>query len=182
MPVWTTDEVLGFLARVEPALDQLDHYQLLDVPIDAGPQAIDDAFHRLAAALHPERHGRTLASDQLARLSTVYRRIAEAHRVLTDPLLRDVYLRDMARQAFAAPTQPPKSPRRASVTAPPLDPVEAAELARISPKAQSLYRRALAALRTGDRTSALLNLRMALASHPDSGFLKDALAGLVARK
>jgi hypothetical protein len=46
----------------------------------------------------------------------------------------------------------------------------------LSPRAQTLYRRAQTALRTGDRSSAVLNLRMALSIHPQSTLLKAALA------
>jgi curved DNA-binding protein CbpA len=210
MRTWSRREVLAFLDRVEPVLGGMDHFELLDVEPDAGDPAIQRAFHGMAAALHPDRHRRELTAEQHERLTIVYARIAEAYRVLRDPALRDGYLREAARQIAeretgAAPsgrTSDPLVARNqpiapvgrtaagtrpaAASTAPPmgddggLD--EAAQLARISPKAQSLYRRAQAALRTGDRTSALLNLRMALAAHPTSTLIKDALARLAGKK
>jgi curved DNA-binding protein CbpA len=207
MPVWSRREVLAFLDRVEPELACLDHYDLLDVAADAGDEEIQDAFHGMAAALHPDRHRRELTAEQLERLTIVYARIAEAYRVLREPMLRQVYLRDMARavaaqrrcaEPLAANSEPIASqrivpstlpPRSMANTAPPAGlavsgaaPGVADELARINPKAQSLYRRAQAALRTGDKTSALLNLRMALAAHPTSTLIKEALARLEGRK
>lgn len=121
----------------------------------------------MAAGLHPDRHRNTLDPEQLERLVIVYARIAEAYRVLRNPKHREQYLREIARA---------QSESGESVADSAQDP-EAA-LALLSPKAQQLYRRAMAARRTGDTASATLNLRMALAKHPQSGFLRAALQDL----
>ncbi len=149
-----------------PALEGLDHFELLDVAPDADDKTIQAAFHNMAAGLHPDRHRNILSPEQHERLIQVYARIAEAYRVLRSPEHRENYLLDEAKRREA--TLPPASDSQ--------DP--AAALALLSPKAQQLYRRALAAHRIGDKASAVLNMRMALAKHPQSGFLKDALKHL----
>ena len=158
---------MTYLDRVKPALDTSDYFQLLDVSPDADNETIQAAFHTMAAGLHPDRHRNSLSTEQHEQLIVAYARIAEAYRVLRNPEHRETYLRKMARV---------ESKSEVSVVAEPQDPENA--LALLSPKAQQLYRRAMAARRTGDMPSAALNLRMALSKHPQSGFLRAALADL----
>ena len=166
MRPWSKRELLAYLDRVLPALEGLDHFELLDVPPDADDKTIQGAFHNMAGGLHPDRHRNVLTPSQHERLIVVYARIAEAYRVLRSPEHREAYLIDEAkRRQTEAPA--PRAPQ---------DPASA--LALLSPKAQQLYRRAIAAKRTGDTASAVLNMRMALAKHPQSGFLKEALKTL----
>jgi curved DNA-binding protein CbpA len=172
MREWSKRELLTYLDRVEPALDRLDHFELLDVAASADKSAIQSAFHEMAAGLHPDRHRRQLTPQQYERLTIVYARIAEAYRVLRNPEHREEYLKGKQRERLdqktpSAPARKPAAAKRRG-SGPP-------ELAILSPKAQQLYRRAQAALRSGDRTSAMLNLRMALNKHPTSDFLKQAL-------
>ncbi len=166
MRPWSKRELLAYLDRIMPALEGLDHFELLDVPPDADDKTIQGAFHNMAGGLHPDRHRNVLSPSQHERLIVVYARIAEAYRVLRSPEHREKYLIDEAK-------------RRKKTTTTVRAPQEiASALALLSPKAQQLYRRAIAAKRTGDTASAVLNLRMALAKHPQSGFLKEALKKL----
>ncbi|MCP4443990.1 MAG: J domain-containing protein [Myxococcales bacterium] len=166
MRPWSKRELLAYLDRVMPALEGLDHFELLDVPPNADDKTIQGAYHNMAAGLHPDRHRNVLTPSQHERLIVVYARIAEAYRVLRSQVHREKYLRDEARRRQDG-TEAPRAPQ---------DPASA--LALLSPKAQQLYRRAIAAGRTGDKASAMLNMRMALAKHPQSGFLQDALRNL----
>ncbi len=166
MPTWTIRELLAYLDRVEPALDKLSHFELLDVDADANFAAIQESFHRLAARLHPDRYRTRLSTTDHERLTTVYARLAAAYQVLRDDKRRSHYLRETARERPAA-------------TEGKLDTESALSL--LSPKAQRLYRRAQAALRTNDVASAILNLRMALARDKNSALLREALAEAQAR-
>lgn len=153
MKAWSVRDVLAYLHRVEKASGELDCFDLLDVSAGAGDAEIQAAFHRIAGGIHPDRHRDTLTPEQRERLTVVYARIAEAYRILRDPEARDQYLRTMARERTSAP----------------------GTASMLSPKAQRLYQRAQASLRTGDRTSAVLNLKMALRLHPTSELLREAL-------
>lgn len=161
---------MSYLDRIMPVLDSSDHFQLLDVSPDADSNTIQGAFHTMAAGLHPDRHRNSLDPEQHERLVIAYARIAEAYRVLRDPKHREKYLRDVARDQADAGEKKSDDAQ---------DPESA--LALLSPKAQQLYRRAVAATRTGDLASAGLNLRMALSKHPQSGFLQAALKNLSRR-
>lgn len=161
MRAWSKREVLAYLDRIEPVLDRLNHFELLDVRPDASAAEIQAAFHRIAAGIHPDQLRRELTPEQQERLTIVYARVADAYRVLREREERNRYIRDEVEREEAQGDEG-------------LSEEEA--LALLSPKAQRLYRRARASLRTGDRTSALLNLRMALSLHPKSQILEKALA------
>lgn len=170
MKPWSKRELLSYLERVVPRLNSFDHFELLDVSADANSSAIQGAFHTMAAGLHPDRHRNILNTAEHEQLVIVYAQIAEAYRVLRNAKHREDYLRKIARdkpQEMAAAATTTQDPQAA--------------LSLLSPKAQQLYRRALAAKRTGDLASATLNMRMALSKHPQSGFLKAALRGLKRR-
>jgi len=164
---WNKREVLAYLDRILSALDKLDHFEILDLAHDADSQSIQNAFHSMAGRLHPDRHRNSLAPDQYEQLIVAYARIAEAYRVLRQSELRTAYLRKLGRERKTDSPLGPVSEEASS-----------AALALLSIKAQQQYRRSVAAMRTGDSASAVLNLRMALAKHPQSDFLKAALRNL----
>ena len=162
MSQWSKREVLAYLDRVESALDGLSHFELLDVPGDATTTHVQDAFHQMAARLHPDLYRTQLTPTDFERLTRVYARIAEAYRALRSDDERKKYLLAIARKQ-----------ERNEAPATGGDPV-----ALLGRKAQRLYRRAQTALRRGDRASALLSLRMAAALEPQSALLREALAEL----
>ena len=158
---------MALLDALTPRLDRLSPFELLDVAPPGTDGEIQRAFHQKAAQLHPDlyRSMPALSPDDHERLETIYSRVAQAYVTLRDPEVR-------AQLSRSAPQRPGSAP-------PP------AHLASLSAKAQSLYRRAEAALGTGDIASAVLNLRMALAAQPDSALLRSALAeaqGLLPRR
>ena len=75
MRPWTKRELLAYLDRILPALEGLDHFELLDVPPNADDKTIQGAFHNMAAGLHPDRHRNVLSPSQHERLIIVYARI-----------------------------------------------------------------------------------------------------------
>lgn len=72
------------------AIDSLDYYQVLGTEYGASSSEITRAFHAFAALFHPDAHD---FPDELQRdaLQTVYQCGAEAHKVLTTPVLRTRY-------------------------------------------------------------------------------------------
>jgi curved DNA-binding protein CbpA len=154
-----TRHLLAYLDKVEPVLERLTFFELLDVRPNASADEIQRAYHGVAGRMHPDRHRSELSPQQYERLNIVYGRITEAYRVLRNPTERDRYARELTREAGAN-----------------VGGDEQTAIKLLSPKAQRLYRRAKASLRTGDRTSAVLNLKMALRDNPGSALLRDALA------
>ncbi len=83
-----------FIMEVErraASLDQVDYFQVLGVPYEAGPVEIRAAYHRAARAYHPDRFA-ALPSPELRELiGRVHRRVAEAYTVLRDDEKRRKY-------------------------------------------------------------------------------------------
>lgn len=163
MSAWSLRELLAYLDRVEPALEKLSHFDLLDIRPDASESAIQDAFHQMAQRLHPDIYRTKLSGTNHERLTIVYARIAEAYRALRTEEAREEYLRRAKRDQEEG--RGPSGSTRDAV-------------ALLSPKAQRLYRRAMSAKQTGDLTSARLNLKMAIAMAPKSALLREELAKL----
>lgn len=104
-----------------------DHYKALEVPRDASPDAIKDAWRRIAKASHPDRNpGDEAAVDRFVRAR-------EAYKVLADPTRRRLH--DLALQAplhvsratnydgdiFTPRRAPRRAPRRTVHAPPPSD-------------------------------------------------------------
>jgi len=83
-----------------------DHYKLLGVRPDAGPEAIKNAYHRLARTHHPDVNG---APDAEERMKAINR----AYEVLSDPENRRQYDRDhIIREPVPVRREPQKTPAR----------------------------------------------------------------------
>jgi hypothetical protein len=147
-------------------------HQILDIAPGSGPEAAQEAFHRIARMAHPDLHRRTLPPEELELVTTAYARAAAAYQELRSlrSTTRPRPVRDDAPAPAATPAPPPAN-RAAAVPDEPAGPAP-----RMSSKALVHYRRAELALRRGDLTGAVLQLKMAIASDPQSAFLRSALA------
>jgi curved DNA-binding protein CbpA len=94
-------------------LEQLDYYTLLQLPEQANSDEIRKAFHRFAAKYHPDRFaGAGAEPAKVERANQIYRRGAEAYKVLTDPRRRKLYDGGLAqgRLRFDPSAEPPPEP------------------------------------------------------------------------
>ena len=152
--------------------------QILELPEGASPEAAQEAFHKIARMAHPDLHRRTLPPDELELVTTAYARAASAyqelrgHRVSTTRMRP---IRDAMQPAATVPTTTviPTSPlsNKAVAADEPANPTR-----MMNSKALVYYRKAELALRRGELTGAVLQLKMAIASDPQSAFLRSALA------
>lgn len=78
------------IASLHQRLDTLDYYTLLNVPESADANAVQAAFFQLARKWHPDKLPPALSSE-LERVTRIFARISEAHRVLSNPALRLEY-------------------------------------------------------------------------------------------
>ena len=72
------------------SLDRMSYYEVLRVPRDADPDRIRVAFHDLALRCHPDRYVEEEPAVGKAA-SRVFKRAAEAYRVLSVPTQRRRY-------------------------------------------------------------------------------------------
>jgi DnaJ-class molecular chaperone len=157
-----------FVDRAHAALEQTDYYRVLGVSSAATVEDIRLAYYKLAARLHPDIHPDS--GDDLvfrARLTTVFSRVVEAYRVLSDPARRPEYDLGLARGRLRMTAGLKVTPR--------------AEEAIRDGNARKFYQLAAKALSDGDGRSAVMNLRIALSSEPDSPIIQAALAEAEAR-
>ncbi len=73
------------------ALDELTHYELLQVPVDADKKAIKAAYFQVVNLFHPDRYfGKQLGSFK-NKLERIFARMTEAEQVLTRKVSRAEY-------------------------------------------------------------------------------------------
>src|SRR5512135_2054660 len=87
-----------FIMQVEQraaTLDQLDYFQVLGVPYEAGAREIREAYHRGSRAYHPDRFAALPSVELRDLIGRLYRRITEAYTVLRDDAKRRRYLADV---------------------------------------------------------------------------------------
>ena len=143
--------------------------QILEIAPGSGPEVVQEAFHKIARMAHPDLHRRQLLPDELELVTTAYARAAAAYQELraqrSTPRLGPPAVK-------VPPTSPP--PTRAAPAPTAGEPVNPAQ--KMSSRALVYYRKAELALRRGDLTGAVLQLKMAIASDPQSQLLRSALA------
>lgn len=77
---------------LEEKLGSPNHYEILGVPAGAPPEECTAAFREASKKFHPDRYfGKNLGSYK-QRLEKIFRRLVEAHNVLTDLTKRQAWL------------------------------------------------------------------------------------------
>jgi len=161
-------------------------YQILEVPAGCSMEVAQEAFHKLARLAHPDLHRTTLSPEELEVVTRAYSRAAGAYQELRVQKRTTTRMQPLQMPPSAPPpsTTPPALSRTTVIpTSPsphkavplpdamPINPVQA-----MSSKALIYYRKAELCLRRGELTAAVLQLKMAIASDPQSPFLRTALA------
>jgi hypothetical protein len=162
--------------------------QILELAPGAGPQAAQEAFHKIARMAHPDLHRGQLTAEELEQVTTAYARAAAAYQELRgprgtsrigaeaqiDPVREPAPARGQTTRSIPA-SPPPHKAVAGPAADEPLGPAQA-----MNAKALIHYRKAELCLRRGDLTGAVLQLKMAIASDPQSQFLRSALAEVAA--
>jgi DnaJ-class molecular chaperone len=151
-----------FVDRAHAALDQTDYYRVLGVSSAASEREIRDAYYKLAARLHPDIHGDDVDPAFRGKLTTVFSRVVEAYKVLSDRRKRADYDAGLAQGMLRMTAGLKIKPR--------------VEEAIADPNARKFYQLAQKAMADGDGRSALMNLRIAMSSEPDNPVLRDAVS------
>ena len=150
-----------FVDRAYEALDQTDYYRVLGVSSAASEREIRDAYYKLAARLHPDIHGEGAEPGFRGRLTTVFSRVVEAYKVLSDRRKRADYDAALAQGMLRMTAGLKVKPR--------------AEEAISDANARKFYMLAQKAMADGDGRSALMNLRIAMSSEPNNPVLREAV-------
>jgi curved DNA-binding protein CbpA len=151
--------------RIFPTLDGRSYYQLLNLSETADAAAIRAAFLRLAAQMHPDRFHNVPDPGLKDRLETIYARIGEAYRVLSNAERRAQYDRALAGgqkrlDLTAREKQAPRSP----------------EDSLQHPEARKFFRLAMGCQGRKDWKGVVLNLTFAKNFEPGSPLIAERLA------
>jgi hypothetical protein len=158
-------DVLLWAQRINAMAKTAQPHQLLDIPADAGADAAQEAFHEIARMAHPDLHRNGLTPEELEVVTSAYAAIANAYQTYRSNLMTTMRMRPIKSEAGSGP-----------IRATPSGAAPAAGAAQaMSPRALVYYRKAELALKRGDLKGAVLQLKMAIASDPQSAFLRTAL-------
>jgi DnaJ-class molecular chaperone len=157
--------LLQYLAEVAPDLELFSYYQLLGLPDDARPDAVRAAFYQKAAELHPDRFPGLTDARAREQLVSIYARIAEGYRILSDSRKRAAYDQGLAegRTRYAEGERERKGPRNP-------------EESLTSEQAKKFLRLALQARNAGDLKGAAMNLGFARSFEPGAEVLATLTA------
>ena len=169
-PSTRTAVLLQYLAEVAPDLELFSYYQLLGVAADASPGAVRAAFYQKAAELHPDRFPGLTDARTREQLVSIYARIAEGYRILSDARKRAAYDQGLAegRTRYAEGERERKGPRNP-------------EESLTNEQAKKFLRLALQARSAGDLKGAAMNLGFARSFEPGAEVLAS-LAAEIERK
>lgn len=153
-------------------LDELDYYTLLGVDERVAGDGLKVAFHGFALKYHPDRFAGDVP-ERVERAAEIFRRGAEAYRVLGDVLLRREYDAGLSRGVLRLEAKEENAAHRT--------PAGKARSASANPKAQGFAAKAARAVEQGDLQSARLNLKIALNHDPDNEALQTGLRDVETR-
>jgi hypothetical protein len=171
-------EVLLWAQRVVSKKGAAPHV-LLEIKVDAGVDEAQAAFHRIARQAHPDLHRNSLTPEELETVTTAYSRVAAAYQDFRTQRMQSARMRAIKDADAGVTVTRPIQVK--PITDPP--PVTggpgagaAAGAGQMSSKALIYYRKAELCLRRGDLRGSVLQLKMAIATDPQSSFLRTALA------
>ncbi len=154
-------DVLLWAQRVV-AMKQATAHQLLELPKTATVEDAQAAFHKIAKMAHPDLHRHGLTPDELELVTTAYAAVAGAYQSFRVQQTATTRMRPIKAEATVAATPSGVAPTGNAAN-------------QMSSRALVYYRKAELALKRGDLTSAMLQLKMAIGADPASAFLRTAL-------
>jgi DnaJ-class molecular chaperone len=148
-------------------LERSSYYTILGVDRSADEAEVRSAYYRLVARFHPDLYGdQALDPETRSRLVTLYSRLVESYRVLSDPKRRRQYDKLLEQGRLRLTHEDEHAPKREPE----------AEIANAS--ARRFFKLGKAALLTGDAKQAAMNFKLALSAEPGSSLILAELAKL----
>ena len=95
--------VLDFEAGLERP-----YHELLGVDRDADARQIKRAYFALSKEFHPDRYFRRQIGGYVERLERIFKKVLEAHEILSDPQLREELVGSRAQPAASPKTEEPR--------------------------------------------------------------------------
>jgi DnaJ-class molecular chaperone len=153
-------------------LDQLDYFEVLQLPREATPADIKKAFYRESRTYHPDRFYQLESKELKDQVNELYKRVTEAYYVLRDDVKRKKYVADITGPERAQKlrfTEASEAETKAAVKK------EQEEQIGTHPKGRQFYQLGAADLEAGRWSSAERNLKMAMTYEPSNAKYKEKL-------
>jgi DnaJ-class molecular chaperone len=148
-------------------LDELDYYQILELPADAPASAIKRAYYEATRRLHPDKNRGLQGEDRLA-LERVAKRISEAYQVLRDGRRRKVYDSQLRGEDGDSRLQLVEAVARAERQT-------ADDHLGKTPNGRRFFNLARSDIDRGELQAATRNLKMAMTFEPTNEYFKKKL-------
>ncbi len=161
---------LRALSRV---LDELDYYDVLELPRGAAGSALRAAYHAASRRFHPDAN-RNLDPELRSVVERIAKRVTEAYSVLRDSRRRRLYDEILSQGDGVRRLQLVESAAAASQRS-------RGEREGRTPQGRRHFAQAAADLGRSDLPAAIRSLQMALTYEPDNAVFKTKLAELRAR-
>ncbi len=173
----------------------LAYHELLDVPRGSEPKVVKRAYFKLSKEFHPDRYFRKQIGHHAERLERIFKKILEAHEMLSDPDLCKVENRQESAQEMdeASATCLPPSPGE-SADPIPEKPKQLTKLERLRQRmpfkidqnaiaarrqqAQEIFRAAELSMNAGRLSEAEASIRIAISFDPGRAEFKEALGSI----
>lgn len=162
-------------ARRITGMKKVAPHQLLEIAPDAGVDAAQEAFHKIARMAHPDLHRTGLDPEDLELVTTAYAMIANAYQSFRTHTMATQRLPKLDPTADPGAPVPPSQTGKVPLTPSGAPPVATGVAGAMSSKALIYYRKAELCLKRGDLRGAMLQLKMAIGTDPGSTFLRTAL-------
>ncbi len=172
----------------------LPYHELLDVPRGSEAKVVKRAYFKLSKEFHPDRYFRKEIGVYVQRLERIFKKVLEAHEMLSDPDLCQVENQRDSTQAMEGSVSASASPSEcvdgSAVSIPetpkPLTKLERlqqrmpfridqAAIAARREKAQEIFRAAELSMNAGRLSEAEASIRIAISFDPGRSEFKEAL-------
>jgi curved DNA-binding protein CbpA len=146
-------------------MEELDYYQLMDVPRGASAREVKAAYYASSRAFHPDAN-RHLTPDLRDAVAKIAKRVTEGYAVLRDPRRRQAYDRQLD-EGRGIRIQLAEAQAKGDQ--------QARESEGRTPQARQYYRLARTALERGDWSAVARNIQTALTFEPDNASFREML-------
>ena len=160
-------EIRTLVEELFAGLERRSYYDFLGVPRGATAQQIQDAFYVRAEKLHPDRFFNLSDLELRNKIYEVYKRVAEAYRVLESPAARKEYDEGLAQGQVRLLKQ-----EREGLN------LKQPDEGIAHPQAKRFFRLGLDALHAKDLKGAYMNFGFALSMEPDNKIIQQHVADL----
>jgi DnaJ-class molecular chaperone len=151
-------------------IDELDYYQILEVPRDAPASVIKSGYYSVSRRYHPDAN-RGLRGEVRRELESVAKRVTEAYSVLRDARRRQAYDSQLECDGRAVRIQLADADSQAGKKA-------LEDHLGTTPNGRRFFTLARADIDRNDIDSAIRNLQMALTYEPGNEFFQQKLKEL----